>query len=196
MLFCSTSCRKHTRARLRPAFQEIDRKGGEGLPFTHQAHFCQSPFQQLHIDFGAIGPQEPAQITYLPEADCPLSLLSPEQIPPHIRQDHSQGACVVEDLVAPPGVEEVGDDAEAPFEEGLAACGGRGDVPKARFQEFVRFRILGELERDARSEQTAGEPGHRLRKAQHAEFVGIAPEALPVQRRILADKQGPVAEDR
>ncbi len=42
---------------------------------------------------------------------CPLSLLSPKQIPPHIRQDHSQGDCVVEDLVAPPGVEEVGDDA-------------------------------------------------------------------------------------
>ena len=65
---------------------------------------------------------------------CPLSLLSPEQIPPHIRQDHSQGACVVEDLVAPTGVEEVGDDAEAPLEEGLAARAGRGDVPKARFQ--------------------------------------------------------------
>ena len=118
----------------------------------------------------------------------PLSLLSPEQIPPHIRQDHSQGACVVEDLVAPPGVEEVGDDAEAPLEEGLAARAGRGDVPKARFQEFVRFLIHGELERNARSEQAAGEPCHRLRKAQHAELVGIAPEALPVQRRILADE--------
>ena len=125
-----------------------------------------------------------------------LSLLSPEQIPPHIRQDHSQGACVVEDLVAPPGVEEVGDDAEAPLEEGLAARGGRGDVPKARFQEFVRFLILGELERNARSEQAAGEPSHRFRKAQHAEFVGIAPEAIPVQRRILADEQGPVAQQR
>ena len=96
---------------------------------------------------------------------CPLSLLSPEQIPPHIRQDHSQGACVVEDLVAPPGVEEVGDDAEAPLEEGLAARAGRGDVPKARFQEFVRFFIHGEHVRNARSEQAAGEPCHRLRKA-------------------------------
>lgn len=114
--------------------------------------------------------------------------LSPEQIPPHIRQDHSQGTCVVEDLVAPPGVEEVGDDVEAPLEEGLAARAGRGDVPKARFQEFVRFLIHGELERNARSEQAAGEPCHRLRKAQHAEFVGIAPEALLVQRRILADE--------
>ena len=118
----------------------------------------------------------------------PLSLLSPKQIPPHIRQNHSQGACVVEDLVAPPGVKEVGDDAEAPLEERLATRAGRGDVPKARFQEFVRFLIYGELERNARSEQAAGEPGHRLRKAQHAEFVGIAPEAFPVQRRILADK--------
>lgn len=89
-------------------------------------------------------------------------------------------------------MEEVGDDTEAPLEEGLAARGGRGDVPKARFQEFVRFLIHGELERNARSEQAAGEPGHRLRKAQHAEFVGIAPETLPVQRRILADKQDPV----
>ena len=87
----------------------------------------------------------------------PLSLLSPEQIPPHVRQDHSQGACVVEDLVAPPGVEEVGDDAEAPLEEGLAARGGRGDVPKARFQEFVRFLIHGEFVRNARSEQAAGD---------------------------------------
>ena len=93
-------------------------------------------------------------------------------------------------------MEEVGDDAEAPLEEGLAARAGRGDVPKARFQEFVRFRIHGELERNARSEQAAGEPGHRLRKAQHAEFVGIAPKTLPVQRRILADEQGPVAEQR
>ncbi len=86
-----------------------------------------------------------------------LSLLSSKQIPPHIRQDHSQGSCVVEDLVAPPGVEEVGDDAEAPLEDGLAARGGRGDALKARFQEFVRFRILGELERHARSEQAAGD---------------------------------------
>ncbi len=93
-------------------------------------------------------------------------------------------------------MEEVGDDAEAPLEEGLAARGGRGNVPKARFQEFVRFLIHGELEWDARSEQAAGEPGHRLRKAQHAEFVGIAPEAIPVQRRILADEQGPVAQER
>ena len=38
----------------------IGRKSGEGLPFTHQAHFCQSPFQQIHIHFGAIGPQAPA----------------------------------------------------------------------------------------------------------------------------------------
>lgn len=80
----------------------------------------------------------------MPEADAP-SLLSPKQIPLHIRQDDSQGACVVEDLVAPPGMEEVGDDAEAPLEEGLAARAGRGDVPKARFQEFVRFLIHGEL---------------------------------------------------
>lgn len=93
-------------------------------------------------------------------------------------------------------MEEVGDDAEAPLEEGLAARAGRGDVPKARFQEFVRFLILGELERNARSEQAAGEPGHRLREAQHAEFVGIASEAIPVQRWILADEQSPVAQQR
>ena len=62
----------------------------------------------------------------------------PEQIPTHIRQDHSHGACVAEDRVAPPGVDEVGDDAEAPLEERLATRGGRGDVPEARFQEFVR----------------------------------------------------------
>lgn len=79
----------------------------------------------------------------------PLTPLSRTNTPAH--QDHSQGACVVEDLVAPTGVEEVGDDAEAPWEEGLAARAGRGDVPKARFQEFVRFLIHGELERNARS---------------------------------------------
>lgn len=51
----------------------IGRKGGEGHPFTHQAQFCPSPFQQLHIHFGTIGPQqEPAQITYLPEVDAPF----------------------------------------------------------------------------------------------------------------------------
>lgn len=125
-----------------------------------------------------------------------VSLLTPEQIPPHIRQDHSRGACVVEDLVAPPGVEEVGDDAETPLEEGLAARGGRGDIPKARFQEFVRFFIHGELEWNVRSELAAGEPCHRLREAQHAEFVGIVPETLPVQRRIFADEQGQVAQER
>lgn len=92
-------------------------------------------------------------------------------------------------------MEEVGDDTEAPLEEGLAARAGRGDVPKARFQEFVRFLIHGELERDARSEQAAREPCHRLRKVQYAEFVGIAPEAIPVQRRIFADEQGPVAQE-
>lgn len=47
-------------------------KGGEGLPLTHQAHFCPSPFQQRLINFGAIGPQVPAQITYLPEVDAPF----------------------------------------------------------------------------------------------------------------------------
>lgn len=59
----------------------IDQKGGKGHPFTHQAHFCQSPFQQLHTHFWAIGPQEPAQITYLPEADAPSHSSPPNKYP-------------------------------------------------------------------------------------------------------------------
>ena len=59
----------------------IDRKGGKGFPFTHQAHFCQSPFQEIHINIGSIGPQEPAQITYLSEADAPSHSSPPNKYP-------------------------------------------------------------------------------------------------------------------
>lgn len=48
---------------------------------THHAHFCQSPFQQIHIHFGAIGPQESAQITYLPEANPPPTTSPLSQTP-------------------------------------------------------------------------------------------------------------------